>query len=209
MVPQDYEEIVTASHQDTQHKTLSAGYNKETSIGSQDGTFSCPVQLEGPELTEETIALMDNATRGSTKTKYQCVEKKWLRYCATNNIDTQATTNSLLNFMASEYNRKLSYNYIKGYAAPLAAYTKNVDFDLVRKLRKGMFNDRPPKPKYMVIWDVNIVLTFLSAMRTDTDVPLTEGSHPVDAFIRQQGEYVVKNESYSHGHDRWGMYIYF
>ena len=31
-----------------------------------------------------------------------------------------------------------------------------------------MFNRRPPTPKYCAIWDVNVVLQFLSAMRTDT-----------------------------------------
>ena len=126
------------------------------------------MQLEGHQLTEESIDLLGKSTRGNTKTKYSCIEKKWLRYCANNKLSTEATTNSLINFMASEFNRKLSYNYIKGYLAPLKDYTKNVDLDMVRKLKKGMFNERPPKSKYCVIWDVNIVLTFLSAMRTDT-----------------------------------------
>ena len=117
---------------------------------------------------------MAGSTRGSTQGKYASIERKWLAYCNANKISTQATTNSFMNFLAGEFGRNLSYNYIKGYTAALTTYIKDVDYDLVKKLRRGMFNVRPPRPKYCAIWDVNAVLTFLSAMRTDTLMYLSQ-----------------------------------
>ena len=118
--------------------------------------------------------LIDQATRKSTKTKYKCIIKKWKAYCTDNNIPLKATTNSFANFMASEFDHKLSYSYIRGFTAPLVEFTEDVDWITIQKLKKGMHNLRPPVPKYCAIWDVNMVLTWLSAMRTDTFILLSQ-----------------------------------
>ena len=49
-----------------------------------------------------------------------------------------------------------------------------MDWDVIKQLKKGMHNLRPPQPKYCAIWDVNTVLTWLSAMRTDTFMFLSQ-----------------------------------
>ena len=128
------------------------------------------MQLAGPDvpLSDGAKNLIDKATRGSTKTKYKCIVKKWQTYCSELRISTTATTNSFANFMAREFDQKHSYSYIRGFTAPLVEYTKDVDWVIIQKLKKGMHNLRPPQPKYCAIWDVNMVLTWLSAMRTDT-----------------------------------------
>ena len=125
-------------------------------------------------MSQDALALMHQATRGSTKKKYKSIEKKWLQHCTTENISRITTTTTFSNFLASEFGRNLSYGYIKGYTAALADYIKEVDFQAINQLKKGMHNVRPPKAKYCVIWDVNNVLTFLSAMRTDTPMFLSQ-----------------------------------
>ena len=125
-------------------------------------------------LSASARALINKSTRDSTKVKYGCIEKKWTTYCDTNNISSIATTITLANFLASEFDRKLSYSYIKTYTAPLTKYTQHVDWTTIKQLKKGMHNIRPPKPKYCVVWDVNIVLTWLSAMRTDSFMLLSQ-----------------------------------
>ena len=135
------------------------------------------MQLERQQdipLSVGASALIEKSTRGSTKTKYKCIVKKWTAYCTDLGISTTATTNTFANFMASEFDRRLSYSYIKGYTAPLAMYTKGIDWTTIKKLKKGMHNVRPPQPKYCIIWDINIVLTWLSAMRTDTLMLLSQ-----------------------------------
>ena len=125
-------------------------------------------------LTDIALNLISKSTRDSTKSKYNCIIKKWFAYCSNLNISVYATTNTFANFMASEFDNKLSYSYIKGFSAPLIQYTKEVDWDIIMQLKKGMHNLRPPIPRYCIIWDVNSVLTWLSAMRTDTFMLLSQ-----------------------------------
>ena len=40
---------------------------------------------------------------------------------------------------------------------------------MVKRLLKGIFNARPPKPKYECIWDANKLLTFLKSIQNDQD----------------------------------------
>ena len=130
------------------------------------------MQLEGQDevLSESAKRLVEGSTRKQTKAKYNCIQKKWKNHCVRKGIaDFQATTNSYANFLAQEFDtRNLKYSYIRSYSSALQAYLSQVDFGLVKKVLKGMHNERPPRPKYCAIWDVNIVLNFVSAMRMDT-----------------------------------------
>ena len=118
---------------------------------------------------------MNNATRDSTKTKYKSIINKWNNHCRAEGLSTTATTDTFVNFLAREFTgRSLSYKYIRGYTAALAEFTHNVNQATVQKIMKGMHNIRPPKPKYCVIWDVNEVLNYLGAMRTDSLMLLSQ-----------------------------------
>ena len=124
-------------------------------------------------LSETAEQLIHGATRKKTKVKYDCVVRKWLKYCESKNIDVQATTNTFLNFLAEEFDRDLKHSYIRGYTSALTAYIGNVDHVLLKKLLRGIFNRRPSRPRYAATWDVNIVLAFVGAMTTDTYMDLT------------------------------------
>ena len=118
---------------------------------------------------------MDKATRDSTKVKYKSIINKWTTYCTNNNINTVATTETFLNFLAEEFvGRNLSFPYIRSYTAALGSYIQHVEKHKLTQLLKGMHNTRPPQAKYCKIWDVNVVLTFVSAMRTDTPMLLSQ-----------------------------------
>ena len=119
-------------------------------------------------LSETAIELINGSTRSSTKTKYGSIVQKWLRYCKAQNCSTQATTTTFVNFLASEFNRDLKYSYLRGYTAALAGYTSAVDNNMVTKLLKGIHNKRPSTAKYSAIWDVNLVLAYIGAMKTET-----------------------------------------
>ena len=69
------------------------------------------------------LNLIHKSTSDRTKSKYNCIIKKWLAYCSNFNILEYATTNTFANFMASEFDNKLSYSYIKGFSALLVKYT--------------------------------------------------------------------------------------
>ena len=134
------------------------------------------MQLGGPEdvpLTHTAEELISGATRRKTKIKYECVVRKWHKYCERDGLDVQATTNTFLNFLGEEFDRNLGHSYIRGYTAALAPYIGNVDPSLRKKLMRGIYNRRPSKPRYSAIWDVDIVLSYVGAMITDKFMDLT------------------------------------
>ena len=154
----------------TRHHEVSP--NEETDF---DGSALHVERQEAIELTKEAMELISGATRDSTKAKYNCIIRKWTRYCQRFGYSLFATTNNYANFIAAEFReRNLKWSYLKSYASALKNYTKNVNTDLLKQLLKGVYNARPPVPKYCVVWDVKVVLDFLSAMRTDTLMLLSQ-----------------------------------
>ena len=137
------------------------------------------MQLEGQQiiqvsLSNKAVSLIAKCTRSSTKTKYASIISKWRIYCSNSGYSTTATTNTYVNFLASEFDRHLKYSYLRSYNAALSEFITQVDTKLLNKLLKGIHNERPSTPRYCVIWDVNTVLTFMSAMRTDTLMLITQ-----------------------------------
>ena len=116
-----------------------------------------------------TQQLMENAIVTSTRKKYKCIEKKWLRYCEDRSINpTSQGTVTFLNFLSFSYKNKAKWGYLKSFVPALAKYTRQVNMPLVRRLLRGFFKLRPPVARYTSIWDVNILLHYLHAMIVDS-----------------------------------------
>ena len=132
--------------------------------------------MEGPvPLTKEAYDLINGATRVGTKRKYNSIVGKWTRYCQRFGYDLMASTNNFANFIAAEFtDRQLRYSYLRSYQSALKPYMGKVNMNTVRQLLKGIYNARPPVARHCATWDVNIVLNFLSAMRTDTLMLLSQ-----------------------------------
>ena len=126
------------------------------------------------EANPTTLFLIHNATRESTKTKYASIVRKWKQYCTEKHIPEEATTTSFANFVAVNFDRSLKYGTLRSYTAALQPYIKQVDRDVVSKLFKGVYNLRPPVPRYTAVWDVNQVLMYLAAMVVDNESDMTK-----------------------------------
>ena len=109
--------------------------------------------------------IMDNAIRPSMKRTYKSKLKMWLAYCKAKDLDPWGQdTYTVLNFLAREYQRKLRWATIRAYVPALGDYLQHVDMFQIKRFIRGVFNLRPPKAKYTAMWDVDTVLTYISAM---------------------------------------------
>ena len=76
---------------------------------------------------------------------------------------------NILNFMAAEYGSGRGYRSLNCYKSALSSVLAPIDgFDvgrhpLVCRLMKGVFQQRPPKPKHTAFWSVKVVLDHLSS----------------------------------------------
>ena len=158
--------------QQTPHTTRDGWHAPD---GSQDEIVRAAVLVGRPEvgLSPTAESLIAQSTRKQTKVKYASIERKWTGYCSRIGCDTRATTNTFANFLAEEFKRDLKYTYIRSYTAALAGYIKDVDHIILNKLLKGIHNNRPPRPRYAAVWDVNLVLNYIGAMITTSFMDIT------------------------------------
>ena len=84
--------------------------------------------------------------------------------------------NYVLEYLSSIfYHKKLLYRTIGLHRSAISAYHVHVDdkpigqHPLVCSLLSGIFNSRPPQPKYLFVWDVQEVLNFIKSTWRETD----------------------------------------
>ncbi|XP_052228467.1 uncharacterized protein LOC127842790 [Dreissena polymorpha] len=117
--------------------------------------------------TQATDIIM-SAWRDSTKCQYKVNIKRWLQYCSGREINpVSVSINDVIEFLTTEYNKGLGYyslNTARSSLTSLGIIIDNYQAELhpiVVKFIKGVFNLRPPVPKYCCTWDVDKVLNYL------------------------------------------------
>ena len=94
--------------------------------------------------------------------------KKWSGWCDRRAVNPfRFTLVSMLDYLTSLFEEGLEYNTIAVHRSAISAYHGNVDdmavgqHPLVTFLMAGIFNSRPPQPRYIFVWDVQVVLNFI------------------------------------------------
>ena len=89
---------------------------------------------------------------------------------------------SILDYITSLFEEGLEYNTIGVHRSAISAYHEGVDempggqHPLVTSLMAGIFNPRTPQPRYIFVWDVQVVLNFIkkdwaiSSSQTDQEL---------------------------------------
>jgi len=83
----------------------------------------------------------------------------------------QPPVGAVLDFLSELFDKGLTYSAINCARSALSSYAESLDDGsvvgqnpLVCRLLKGVFQSRPPKPKYTEVWDVQVVLTYLATL---------------------------------------------
>ena len=76
----------------------------------------------------------------------------------------------MLEFLSNLFSEGLEYRTINGYRSAISAYIEKAKGIPIRQhpkvcqLLSGVFNKRPPQPKYTVIWDISNVIDYISTL---------------------------------------------
>ena len=76
----------------------------------------------------------------------------------------------MLGFLSNLFSERLEYRTINGYRSAISAYHEKAEGILIGQhpkvcqLWSGIFNKRPPRPKYTVIWDISKVIDYISTL---------------------------------------------
>ena len=131
------------------------------------------------ELSEEVRKILLAAWRQSTGSAYSSAWSKWVSWCTERETNPlSASIETVLEFLTEQFNNGKAYRSINVYRSALSAVLPLVDtckigsHPLVSQLLKGMFNLRPPQPRYSHTWNVAQVLTYTKSIGVNKDLNL-------------------------------------
>ena len=134
-----------------------------------------PSRLEGlrtsgsySKLSEEAFALLSSAWRKGTEKSYTMGWRKWCRWCQSSGRDPfAASIEDIIEFLTSEFHAGLQYSTINSLRSALSATLPPIEgtpvgqHPLIVRLLQGIFNQRPPLPRYENTWNVGLVISFI------------------------------------------------
>ena len=138
---------------------------------STGGMDSLREDLFTEGVSKESAELILLSRRSGTSARYESAWRKFCGWCSGQQIDPfRCPLTSVLQFLTDQLKEGREYNTIAGYRSAISAFHKPIDgcsvgnHPRISALMKGIFNKKPPKPKYRFIWDVDLVLGHLEAL---------------------------------------------
>ena len=95
----------------------------------------------------------------------------------------------ILDFLAFLYERGYEYTSISSRRSAISAYHVHIDDNPIGQhprvctLMTGTFNNRPPKPRYTFVWDIETVLNYLSKLPDNLSLPMRVLSHKLALLL--------------------------
>ena len=120
-------------------------------------------------ISKRVTELLIESWRTNTNTSYNSAWRKWHSWCTRRGCDPTSTSiNNVLQFLADQFDSGLQYRSINSLRSAISMTHTNISgipigqHPLVSRLLRGIFNIRPPLPRYSQSWNVSMVINFLS-----------------------------------------------
>ncbi|CAB4035917.1 Poly P3, partial [Paramuricea clavata] len=134
---------------------------------------------ETANVSEETRNVLLAAWRQNTSSAYASAWSKWVSWCDQRKINPLSTSiESILEFLTGQYKEGKAYRSINVYRSALSAVLPLIDswkvgsHPLVSQLLRGIFNLRPPQPKYSHTWKVSQLLGYIKPLGPNENLSL-------------------------------------
>ena len=124
-------------------------------LSKPSGLASVRDSLSQTGVPESACKLILNARREGTSKNYESSWNQWVLWCRRRSVDAfTCPLNDVLGYLASLFDKNLQYRTIGVHRSAISAYHKPIDgvsigkHPQVSKLMSGVYNLRPPQPKY-------------------------------------------------------------
>ena len=134
----------------------------------------CPlsgIPSDNMDFLQKVAEILTASWRGGTQKQYKTYIQKWLAFYSERKINySSPEIGEALQFLMSLYCKELSYSAINTARSALSVVvnvqgcTTFGSHPLVIRYMKGIYENRKPKPKYDCIWDVSVVIRYLSLL---------------------------------------------
>ncbi|XP_029680618.1 uncharacterized protein LOC115246130 [Formica exsecta] len=115
-------------------------------------------------INEDSVDIMINSITVSTLKQYQAHLKLWWDFASVNSINMfQADTPAIISFLTKRFKEGASYGTLNSTRSAISLISlRDISSDvLISRFFKGIFKQKPTKPKYSSIWDTAPVLNYL------------------------------------------------
>ena len=173
--------ITSANEESTEvpiRRMPSANSEQNTEIS---GMESFREQSQNTGISTEASKLLVSAWRKGTQSTYNCCWRHWSSWCSERQIDPfQASVEFVIEYLTALFSKGYEYSTINGYRSAISALhfghegQKVGQHPLVKRLMTGIFNERPPQPRYSEMWNVDLVLGHIRSMANNDKLSLKE-----------------------------------
>ena len=135
-------------------------------------------------LSDRVVSIMQKSWRGATESAYSSVWRRWSSWCTEREADpVSAPINLVLEFLTDLYDEGKQYRTINTARSAISMTHDQVDglkvgqHPLTIRFFKGIFNSRPPAPRYSETWDVDKVLVYIQNLPDNDQLTLQSLTH--------------------------------
>ena len=138
-------------------------------------------QYQTMGIPDNVTEILLSASRPSTRKTYQSAWRRWSGWCVKRKTDPlSAPLTDILLYLTEYFNSGAAYRSVNvARSAISTSHTKLNGLPvgqnpLVIQLLKGMFNNRPPKPRYSHTWEVSLATTYLASLGSNRSLSLKQ-----------------------------------
>ena len=128
-------------------------------------------QYSSSGLSSRTANLILSSWHAGTNKRYSLVWQKFCDwYCSKQINPVQSSIVQVAEFLTQEFDTGKCYRTINSYRSALSSVLPPIDgkpvgqHPFIVRLLKGIFNEKPPLPRYTTTWNVDTVLTYLKTL---------------------------------------------
>ena len=166
-----------STHQSSRGPTP-LGSEEPTLPGRMETVWSA-VQNQG--ISREAFQIICSSWRRGTEKAYSSTWGKWNRWCSQRQTDPfPRSIRPIIEFLTMKFKEGMQYSTMNSYRLALSATLPPIEghpvgqHPLVCRLLQGMFNQRPPAPRYQSVWNVGVVIGHIQSQSQLMDLPLKE-----------------------------------
>ncbi|XP_057290276.1 uncharacterized protein LOC130612963 [Hydractinia symbiolongicarpus] len=115
--------------------------------------------------------------REGTQIQYSGPIRRWIQYCTRRSIDPyHPNVKDVLIHLTELFKGGSGYSVLCTTRSAIASvvsisgYSSLLEHPLISRFIKGVFNIKPSTPKYSLIWDTNVLLTYLKSLSPNKDL---------------------------------------
>ena len=132
-------------------------------------------------ISAEASDLILRSWREKTNSNYGSSFSRWASWCQQRGRNPLAgPIEDAVNFLAGLYSEGYQYQSLNAYRSAISSTHQYVDgasvgnHSTVTHLLQGVFNSRPPQPRYTAFWDVGVVIQHIKGLGANKDLSLRD-----------------------------------